>query len=105
MTTDRPYQPSIPLDEALEELRRCAGTQFDPQVVDIFCQEAESILRDVDPGDLQDEIESPADELAELVLRVPEDEDEPEPLGDPLSDPLVDPLADDAGERRANRPD
>ena len=22
---------------ALEELRRCAGTQFDPQVVDAFC--------------------------------------------------------------------
>ena len=33
MTTDRPYRAAMPVDEALEELRRCAGTQFDPQVV------------------------------------------------------------------------
>jgi HD-GYP domain-containing protein (c-di-GMP phosphodiesterase class II) len=33
MTTDRPYRPAMPIDAALEELRDCAGTQFDPQVV------------------------------------------------------------------------
>jgi HD-GYP domain-containing protein (c-di-GMP phosphodiesterase class II) len=33
MTTDRPYRAALPLDAALEELRDCAGTQFDPQVV------------------------------------------------------------------------
>jgi HD-GYP domain-containing protein (c-di-GMP phosphodiesterase class II) len=33
MTTDRPYRAARTEDEALEELRRCAGTQFDPQVV------------------------------------------------------------------------
>jgi HD-GYP domain-containing protein (c-di-GMP phosphodiesterase class II) len=33
MTTDRPYRAARTTDEALIELRRCAGTQFDPQVV------------------------------------------------------------------------
>jgi diguanylate cyclase (GGDEF)-like protein len=38
MTTDRPYRSEISVDEALEELRRCAGTQFDPGVVAAFCE-------------------------------------------------------------------
>ncbi len=38
MTSDRPYQRSLGHAEALEELRRCAGTQFDPDVVDAFCR-------------------------------------------------------------------
>jgi HD-GYP domain-containing protein (c-di-GMP phosphodiesterase class II) len=36
MTTDRPYRPAMPIDMALEELRDCAGTQFDPKVVSAF---------------------------------------------------------------------
>jgi HD-GYP domain-containing protein (c-di-GMP phosphodiesterase class II) len=36
MTTDRPYRAALPEGEALEELRRCSGTQFDPRVVDAF---------------------------------------------------------------------
>lgn len=34
MTTDRSYRRALSLDEATAELQRCAGTQFDPQVVD-----------------------------------------------------------------------
>jgi HD-GYP domain-containing protein (c-di-GMP phosphodiesterase class II) len=34
MTTDRPYREARSPEEALAELRRCAGTQFDPRVVD-----------------------------------------------------------------------
>ncbi|MED3718461.1 diguanylate cyclase [Geobacillus thermodenitrificans] len=30
MTTERPYQPTKTFDEALKEIERCAGTQFDP---------------------------------------------------------------------------
>jgi len=81
MTTDRPYQPAVPLDEALEELRRCAGTQFDPQVVELFCQEAQAVLRDV----VGAEALRVADDgvaghgLDELVLRVPDEELEPAP--------------------------
>ena len=36
MTTDRPYRPAMPIADALAEMRRCAGTQFDPRVVDAF---------------------------------------------------------------------
>ena len=33
MTTDRPYRTARTAEEALAELRRCAGTHFDPDVV------------------------------------------------------------------------
>ena len=34
MTHDRPYRPARPLSEALEELRRETGKQFDPRIVE-----------------------------------------------------------------------
>jgi HD-GYP domain-containing protein (c-di-GMP phosphodiesterase class II) len=34
MTTDRPYRKARPVAEAVAELRRCAGTDFDPVVVE-----------------------------------------------------------------------
>jgi diguanylate cyclase (GGDEF)-like protein/putative nucleotidyltransferase with HDIG domain len=37
MTSDRPYSPGMPSAAALMELRRCAGSQFDPGVVEAFC--------------------------------------------------------------------
>jgi hypothetical protein len=36
MTSARPYRPSLSPEEAAAELRRCAGTQFDPTIVDAF---------------------------------------------------------------------
>lgn len=36
MTTNRAYRPSRTPADAIEELRRCAGTHFDAQVVDAF---------------------------------------------------------------------
>ena len=36
MTHDRVYRKAISKEEAIKELRRCAGTQFDPKLVDLF---------------------------------------------------------------------
>lgn len=36
MTTRRPYRESRPPDQAMEELRRVAGTQLDPEAVEAF---------------------------------------------------------------------
>jgi putative nucleotidyltransferase with HDIG domain len=33
MTSDRSYRKALPVSVAVEELRRCSGTQFDPKVV------------------------------------------------------------------------
>ena len=33
MTTHRAYRPAMPINAALAELRRCSGTQFDPEAV------------------------------------------------------------------------
>ena len=36
MTTDRAYRTKVGYEAALEELQKCAGTQFDPEVVKAF---------------------------------------------------------------------
>jgi diguanylate cyclase (GGDEF)-like protein len=38
MTSDRPYRAAASSIDALAELRRCAGTQFDPELVPRFCE-------------------------------------------------------------------
>lgn len=42
MISDRPYQAAVPLEDALAELERCAGTHFDPTLVGIFVEEVRS---------------------------------------------------------------
>ena len=39
MISKRPYREPMTVDEACAELERCAGTQFDPEVVRIFVEE------------------------------------------------------------------
>jgi response regulator RpfG family c-di-GMP phosphodiesterase len=43
MTTDRPYRKGLSLEIAFEELRRCSGTQFDPNVTEAFFKYFEKI--------------------------------------------------------------
>lgn len=38
MTTTRPYQPRRTVEQAMEEIARCQGTQFDPEVTNAFFQ-------------------------------------------------------------------
>jgi HD-GYP domain-containing protein (c-di-GMP phosphodiesterase class II) len=40
MTTDRPYRPALAERDAISELRRCAGTHFDPRIVDAIVKQA-----------------------------------------------------------------
>lgn len=46
MTSDRPYRKGMTEEEGLDELRRHAGAQFDPDVVDAF----EAALREAAPA-------------------------------------------------------
>jgi HD-GYP domain-containing protein (c-di-GMP phosphodiesterase class II) len=36
MTSDRPYRKAMSYDSAIQELFRCAGTQFDPELIPLF---------------------------------------------------------------------
>ena len=38
MTSERPYARGLTTEEARRELLRCAGTQFDPEVVEAFME-------------------------------------------------------------------
>jgi two-component system, cell cycle response regulator len=46
MVTDRPYRAAMAPEDAIGELRRCAGTQFDPEVVEAF---ADLVTREQHP--------------------------------------------------------
>jgi len=41
MTSDRPYKRKYTTSEAIAELKRCSGIQFDPEIVDIFIRTLE----------------------------------------------------------------
>jgi response regulator RpfG family c-di-GMP phosphodiesterase len=43
MTTDRPYRNGLPVDKAIEEITRCMGGQFDPELAKLFIETVNGI--------------------------------------------------------------
>lgn len=54
MISDRPYRRALPMAHAKEEIRRCAGTQFDPKIVAVFLA-----IRDQHWQELRENLGSP----------------------------------------------
>lgn len=44
MVSERTYKPQLSVAQALEELKACSGTQFDPDLVTLFLEHLEQIL-------------------------------------------------------------
>jgi response regulator RpfG family c-di-GMP phosphodiesterase len=47
MTFDRPYSTAIPFDAAQAEIKRCAGSHFDPAVVEAFLRVPDALLEEI----------------------------------------------------------
>ena len=47
MTFDRPYSTAIPFDAAQAEIKRCAGSHFDPAVVEAFLRVPDTLLEEI----------------------------------------------------------
>lgn len=43
MTATRPYREKVSIEQAAREIKRCAGTQFDPSLAKVFVQEVLSL--------------------------------------------------------------
>jgi diguanylate cyclase (GGDEF)-like protein len=66
MTTDRPYRKPVSRELAVKELRHCAGTQFDPTVVQAFIEALEGDWATAEPTAQQLLSWPPDDIVAEL---------------------------------------
>jgi HD-GYP domain-containing protein (c-di-GMP phosphodiesterase class II) len=67
MTSDRPYEGSLASEFAVTEIRRCAGTQFDPDVAEALARLLAIGLDEdvvIDLADKGSTIELPADPFA-----------------------------------------
>ena len=69
MISDRPYRTALSVEDACEELRRCAGTQFDADVVRLFVDEVSRAV----PSEASDAL-TRAMEDPELAARLGDDE-------------------------------
>ena len=50
ITSNRPYRKASTMEAARKEILRCAGTQFDPAIVDVFVATPDSIWQDLREG-------------------------------------------------------
>jgi putative nucleotidyltransferase with HDIG domain len=69
MTDDRPYRPSIGIDNAIQELKYCAGSQFDPELVKVFLELCRTKWI---PAGKKDEVTAGPDYLPEASLEMDE---------------------------------
>jgi HD-GYP domain-containing protein (c-di-GMP phosphodiesterase class II) len=53
MVSDRPHRKARTVGEALAELRRCRGSQFDPLAVDALVQSIESHSEQQTPDSIE----------------------------------------------------
>ncbi|TCS76905.1 diguanylate cyclase (GGDEF)-like protein/putative nucleotidyltransferase with HDIG domain [Effusibacillus lacus] len=52
MTTNRPYQKTKTIPQAIEEIRRCSGTQFDPHLVEPFIE----VIKEIRNAKIQQDV-------------------------------------------------
>ena len=48
MTSTRAYRPALSGEEATAEIRRCSGSQFDPEIVPVFLSVKDTVRDDED---------------------------------------------------------
>ena len=63
ITSDRPYRKAATFAAARQEIKRCAGTQFDPRVVDVYLSLPDQLWED-----LRAEISQKSKKMAPLQL-------------------------------------
>ena len=67
MTAGRPYRAGRSTAEAVAEMRRCAGTQFDPRVVEVLVEIVEELER-TGLGSLADSVDAVAPEEPRAIF-------------------------------------
>ncbi len=67
MTADRPYRAGRLSAEAITEMRRCAGSQFDPRVVEVLAEIVEELERTGD-GLLSETVDAVAPDEARAIF-------------------------------------
>ncbi len=79
ITAKRPYREARTIEEGLKELKRCTGTQFDRDLVEVFCEIMESELDEFEE-DIEKERRGHAPEKSDIRrIRVKIDNNEIDP--------------------------
>lgn len=65
MTSDRSYRKGLPHETAVQEIKRCSNTQFDPMIVDIFLKKESFFKEAKDTSDTNEAIKSYAAVVSE----------------------------------------
>ncbi|MBX5480721.1 MAG: response regulator [Myxococcaceae bacterium] len=89
MTSDRPYRMGTTFANAIAEINRCAGTQFDPEVVRAFNAIGELGLMKI-KKDMIAEKQAAAEKKPAPLAAVPETRDDDEEISDFAAEPLAD---------------